>query len=827
MSPSSDDAAWPVSKIIGAQRFLDVFLVLTDYTAQMDGEAFVKCLIDSGLCYLDGFTAQDADVVFARYKTKGYREIGLAEFCRSLAEIAKKVDLSEAAVAQALSIAAERHSDSLSTCYSPPGSRRQDGHSQADVFPFGPERNSDTFSTCSPTRSQPQDESTENDTYIGTDRVNESIRGRAPGPRLNQHGEEFGERLLAVFNTFAGTNEKMNAGVFTRIMANAGLLAANTLDFADVDEIFSAVKPVHVPCIDFTQFGQCVAKIAEMTGMREIHVANAICGPIRSTSPPAQVADNPVGIALDDPISSASDSTKCELEMENDTGGACAGRPVSTSMVRKRSSRKQDSNGLNLLVHRLCAERTEMLERAFDDFTRGTREMDNLTFLRCIRSVGLVGLGGMEISDVDVIFATYKPIGGRSLDFTEFGECLSAIAKATSLSEEDLVDLMCQTRVLTELQVDNVESNPNVTACQTRVEFDGAASLRVMDVFSRQLSLTSMTRVGRIFHVYTRGKTEMGNRAFVLCMRDAGMLDDDGLKLQDVDLIFASNKPKGYHTLDFIEFLKCLTAVACKLGTGSVEVVKKVCDVKCAGLDSDFIPRSLPLKTWQQGDAQNRGHCHRKFVKRGFSCDARRPVKSSVGYPTRSSSSRCRRPVEYATASSARGCYNGIFDVQRQQSSPSHETNQSMKSPLSPWKLMNTFADRHDARSLRMLQDVFFQFTDVALEMNCQFFVRCLRETGVLQRTGLRVAAAEVIFSNIPGGTGKSACFLRFCECLAAVANKTGWTEKQVLQTVCRVGGLKRVGPERFFHDVSTYTETHRQGGPSSVGPAAPSQTRF
>ncbi|CAE7434652.1 TPPP3 [Symbiodinium pilosum] len=75
---------------------------------EMDGRTWVKCLKDSMLLDED-FTTVDADLIFARVKTRGTRKIDYATFRRALSEVAKKWQMSQEQVEDIICLAAGPH----------------------------------------------------------------------------------------------------------------------------------------------------------------------------------------------------------------------------------------------------------------------------------------------------------------------------------------------------------------------------------------------------------------------------------------------------------------------------------------------------------------------------------------------------------------------------------------------------------------------------------------------------------------------------------------------------------------------------------------------
>jgi len=95
---------------------------------------------------------------------------------------------------------------------------------------------------------------------------------------------------------------------------------------------------------------------------------------------------------------------------------------------------------------------------------------------------------------------------------------------------------------------------------------------------------------GRLFDVFAAFSggitSDMNGRAFVKCMRDARLVDDDMLRPADVDLIFAKHKAKGARKINFDEFCHCLAEVAMRKEIEMDIVVRLVCDAGAPDYES-------------------------------------------------------------------------------------------------------------------------------------------------------------------------------------------------------------------------------------------------
>jgi len=129
------------------------------------------------------------------------------------------------------------------------------------------------------------------------------------------------------------------------------------------------------------------------------------------------------------------------------------------------------------------------------------------------------------------------------------------------------------------------------------------------------------------------------------------------------------------------------------------------------------------------------------------------------------------------------------------------------------------------------LADVFMAFTGGAAEMDGRTFLKCMRGTGLMDR-GLMTPDVDLIFVKCKPKGFRKIDFKEFLTCLVEVSAKTGLSESDVMELVLaaassgpssRTGSavlpsLVGVGPERFFYDKTTYTGTHKNGGPTAIG---------
>jgi len=123
--------------------------------------------------------------------------------------------------------------------------------------------------------------------------------------------------------------------------------------------------------------------------------------------------------------------------------------------------------------------------------------------------------------------------------------------------------------------------------------------------------------------------------------------------------------------------------------------------------------------------------------------------------------------------------------------------------------------------------DVFVAFCGGTAEMDGRAFVKCLREARLLDGQQLKVADADIIFAKHRAKGLRKIGYDEFEECLLDVAHRRCLEEGEVERLVCEARGPAGnasaphpcgAGPERFFYDRSTWTGTHRNGGPTLIG---------
>jgi len=134
--------------------------------------------------------------------------------------------------------------------------------------------------------------------------------------------------------------------------------------------------------------------------------------------------------------------------------------------------------------------------------------------------------------------------------------------------------------------------------------------------------------------------------------------------------------------------------------------------------------------------------------------------------------------------------------------------------------------------------EVFQAFAGGASEMDGRSFVKLMRTSTLLDQSSLKTSDADLIFVRNKTKGARKINFGEFIRCLAEVSEKKGMDEEEVVDLVSVATSMNMqdmtsmqsgnsmtmtntnssTGPERFFYDKSTYTGTHRHGGPSIIG---------
>eukprot|EP00933_Yihiella_yeosuensis_P061587 TRINITY_DN64409_c0_g1_i1.p1 TRINITY_DN64409_c0_g1~~TRINITY_DN64409_c0_g1_i1.p1 ORF type:complete len:509 (-),score=102.88 TRINITY_DN64409_c0_g1_i1:354-1880(-) len=127
------------------------------------------------------------------------------------------------------------------------------------------------------------------------------------------------------------------------------------------------------------------------------------------------------------------------------------------------------------------------------------------------------------------------------------------------------------------------------------------------------------------------------------------------------------------------------------------------------------------------------------------------------------------------------------------------------------------------------VMDTFHEFAG-SPEMDGRTFVKCLKDSALLDDQRLKAVDADIIFAKYKPRGSRKIDFYSFKQALTAVARKLGRSQQQVFDAVSLAASpdyegtstsmvlLEPLGPERFFYDRSTYTGTHKHGGPTTAG---------
>jgi len=125
------------------------------------------------------------------------------------------------------------------------------------------------------------------------------------------------------------------------------------------------------------------------------------------------------------------------------------------------------------------------------------------------------------------------------------------------------------------------------------------------------------------------------------------------------------------------------------------------------------------------------------------------------------------------------------------------------------------------------LRDAFYAFAAEHSGMDGRSFVKCLKDAGLLDER-LKAVDADIIFAKCKAKGARKINFETFVKALEKVAERRQLLRETVVDFICLAHGpdyqskaravIEAAGPERFFYDKSTYTGTHKCGGPDVDG---------
>jgi len=125
------------------------------------------------------------------------------------------------------------------------------------------------------------------------------------------------------------------------------------------------------------------------------------------------------------------------------------------------------------------------------------------------------------------------------------------------------------------------------------------------------------------------------------------------------------------------------------------------------------------------------------------------------------------------------------------------------------------------------LRDAFYAFAAEHSGMDGRSFVKCLKDAGLVDER-LKAVDADLIFAKCKAKGARKIHFETFVKALEKVAEKRQLLRETVVDFICLAHGpdyqskaravIEATGPERFFYDKSTYTGTHKCGGPDVEG---------
>merc|ERR1719221_2448502 len=128
------------------------------------------------------------------------------------------------------------------------------------------------------------------------------------------------------------------------------------------------------------------------------------------------------------------------------------------------------------------------------------------------------------------------------------------------------------------------------------------------------------------------------------------------------------------------------------------------------------------------------------------------------------------------------------------------------------------------------LQHAFSAFADGKPDMDQKSFVKLCKDVKLVDK-GFTTTDADLIFAKVVTKGQRRIDFGQFSAALDQVAAKKGISAEATRDAVCRAGGPTLNGTVadhvKFHDDKSTYTGTHVNGGPESVGKGAGTATQL
>merc|ERR1719401_769807 len=128
------------------------------------------------------------------------------------------------------------------------------------------------------------------------------------------------------------------------------------------------------------------------------------------------------------------------------------------------------------------------------------------------------------------------------------------------------------------------------------------------------------------------------------------------------------------------------------------------------------------------------------------------------------------------------------------------------------------------------LQHVFASFCGKERDMDGKTFAKLCKDCKLLDKK-LTATDVDLIFAKAAPKGQRRITFAQFGAALGHVATKKGTSLEDVSSQVTDSGGPTLSGTQadavRFHDDKSTYTGTHVNGGPESVGKGGTAQSMF
>lgn len=619
------------------------------------------------------------------------------------------------------------------------------------------------------------------------------------------------DTLLDAFLAFADDGLEIGPVSFAKLMRTAGFFSYFSLTAEDVGSAYAAHRTAGREKIGFVEFEACLEDIGTLAGLNTREVREWICEAAWTKAQTYQ---------------------RCRSQPEGD-----------------------DFTGL--LLDRVDEAELPRLRKAFRAYSGDDSGMGGKAFIRCIRDSGICRDTHLKLTVAGQIFAANLPEGCHQIDLIEFAETIAQIAKQAGMPENetvrrinDSVDFSARRsrspspnkfrntrRMLLGRGREGMWRSPHIETSERAEELAGALLVDRLDAMTKQ-------NLKHVFFAYACGTPRMDGRMFVKCLRESGLLEETPLTVMEVDVIFVSYAPKGSRSIDFVEFCECLAAMTTNAGLLETQVVDRISATTGPHYRSNSPstpPDYGPERFYYDTSSYTGTH---RFGRQSTRADmATSPLKFRRGRRPRSLSSTPSPSRPTSPAGARKNGFPSPSNSQRgasRTSSPSRPTSPARKggkvmSPVSA-RRGGFFIERHDSETLQTLKTIFSKFAGNSFEMDGRSFVKCLRDADVFRDTSFTVADADLLFACYKPPGCRHIDFSEFGECIGSASECAGLLESVVLGRIIDTGGPKYesiagssssayqefgIGPERFYYDRTTYTGTHRHGGPQIRNPDA------